>query len=309
MSRDSTVKLVIIVVELALVAALMVSRGLTVAVGDLGKPVGFALLLLVVALFYQKRKVSSFVMCLLGLTHVVVFTAGYTLLMYSVSTLNAPLVDQQLMNFDKACGVSLPAIVEWAKANPGITGWLQLTYDSLLIQTALVVTVLGMRGKRVPMEQFVMQFILSTLIVLLALTFAPALGPFHAYGYELNGAQERYMEHFTALRDGSMTRLTLSEAEGLITFPSFHTTWAIILAWAYRRDLLLFVPLSLVNLAVIFSTLTTGWHYFADVVGGVLVAVVVIWLTNALKPWFYDENEEPRMVGSRNAAGPDVPQT
>lgn len=301
LSRDSAVKLVIIVIELALVATLMLSRGLTVPAGDLAKPVGVAVLLLAVGVFYKRRGVSSFVMCLLGLGHVVVFTAGYTLLMYSVASLNTPLFDSQLVNFDRLCGISLPGIVEWTKAHPDVGRCLKLTYDSLLPQTALVVIVLGMRGKRVPLEQFMMQFMLTTLIAMVGLAIAPAIGPFHSYGYAMDDTQARYLEHFSALRDGSMTQLTLSEAEGLITFPSFHTTWAILLAWAYRRDRWLFIPLSVVNVAVIVSTLTTGWHYFGDVASGALVAVFAIWLTTTMKPWFYDENEEPRMTRAQPA--------
>ncbi|MFK7817828.1 MAG: phosphatase PAP2 family protein [Planctomycetaceae bacterium] len=296
MSRDSFVKLIIIGIELLLVATLMLSRGLTVPTQDLRMPIVVGAVLLGVAAFYRKRGVSSFVLCLLGLTHVVVFTAGYTLLMYSTATLNRPLVDANLAAFDQSCGVSLPAIVAWAKANPNIRGWLNMTYDSLLPQTALVVMVLGLRGKRLPMEQFMMQFMLTTLLCIVGLALMPAIGPFHHYGYEMNVAQTRYVEHFTALRDGTMTKLTLSQAEGLITFPSFHTTWAILLAWAYRRQMLLFIPLSLINLAVIASTLTSGWHYFADLCSGVLIAVIAIWFTHAVRHWFYDENEQPRML-------------
>ena len=296
MSRDSLVKLLIIVAQIAVLTGIMFSRGLTVPIQELGMPLTVGAGLLGIAFFYSKRGESDFVLCLLGLAQVVVFTGGYTLLMYSVATLNAPLVDAKLAAFDEACGVSLPAIVAWAKGHPNLTWWLQQAYDSMLPQTALVVMMLGLRGKRVPMEQFVMQFILATLLCILCLWMLPAGGPFHHYGYDMNPAQARYMEHFTALRSGAMTELTLSEAEGLITFPSFHTTWAILLAWAYRREWWLFVPITFVNLCVIFSTLTSGWHYFADLSGGVLIAGFVICLTHASRGWFYTADEEPRLA-------------
>lgn len=296
MSRDSFVKLIIIFLEVSVLAAVMMSSGLRVPVPELQMPVGVGVLLLGIALFYHKRGVSEFVLCLLGLAHVVVFTGGYTLLMYSVASLNGPLADGRLAAFDEACGVSLPAIVQWAKTRPELTYWLQQAYDSVLPQTALVVMVLGLRGKRVPMEQFVMQFMITTLLCIVGLWLVPAAGPFSHYGYEMNEAQARYLDHFMALRSGAMTNLTLSEAEGLITFPSFHTTWAILLAWAYRREKLLIVPLSLVNLAVILSTLTSGWHYFADLSSGVLIAVIAITFTHFAHGWFYTAEEEPRFM-------------
>ena len=77
----------------------------------------------------------------------------------------------------------------------------------------------------------------------------------------------------------------MSASAVLVTFPSFHTTWAILLAYAFRGRRRWFIPAVILNAAVIAATLTTGWHYFTDVIGGVLLAVAVIWLTKRLEPW------------------------
>ena len=42
--------------------------------------------------------------------------------------------------------------------------------------------------------------------------------------------------------------------------------------------------------------MTTGWHYFSDLVGGVVVAGIGIAITHKLAKRFYDENEEPHLV-------------
>lgn len=296
MSRDSLLKLAIIVCVIALNVVLMSSRGIQVPRTEFAVPAAAIMLLTVFGLFYRWRRVDSFVMCLLGLGHVVVFTSAYTLLMYSAGTFSAPLTDQYLVHFDHACGISLPAIVAWAQAHPTITGLLKIAYDSLLLQTALVVIVLGMTGRRVPLEQFVLQFILTALLTVLGFVFFPAIGPFESYGYAMDASQERYVEHLMALRAGEMSVFTLSGAEGLITWPSFHTTWAILLAWAFRRHKWLFAPAIVVNLAVIASTMTTGWHYFADVVAGAAVAVAAIWMTTLTRHWFYTDSEDPILV-------------
>jgi membrane-associated phospholipid phosphatase len=81
------------------------------------------------------------------------------------------------------------------------------------------------------------------------------------------------------LREGVRTAVTWRGAEGLITFPSFHTTWALLLAWAFRGRPRWFVPSAVLNAAVIVATLTTGWHYFADVAAGAALGVAVIWWT------------------------------
>jgi len=40
----------------------------------------------------------------------------------------------------------------------------------------------------------------------------------------------------------------------------------------------------LLNLMVVASTLTTGWHYGTDVIGGILVAVTAAVATHRLRP-------------------------
>jgi membrane-associated phospholipid phosphatase len=76
-----------------------------------------------------------------------------------------------------------------------------------------------------------------------------------------------------ALRASGSLAVASQEA-GIVCFPSFHVVWAIFFAaslWGFRR---LRIPVAVVSAIVILSTMTTGWHYFVDVVGGVLLAIV-----------------------------------
>src|SRR5712692_5267217 len=72
------------------------------------------------------------------------------------------------------------------------------------------------------------------------------------------------------------TYVLSSQEVGVVCFPSFHVVWAILFAaalWGFRW---LRIPVALVAAMVILSTMTTGWHYFADVLGGVLLAIISI---------------------------------
>ena len=70
---------------------------------------------------------------------------------------------------------------------------------------------------------------------------------------------------------------------GVITFPSFHTIMALITiqAWSWHRALK--IPILTWNLAVIFTTLPIGGHYFVDLAAGGLVWLgwnrIAAWLT------------------------------
>ena len=73
-----------------------------------------------------------------------------------------------------------------------------------------------------------------------------------------------------------------STAVGVVCFPPFHVVWAIFSAatlWGFRW---LRIPLVLLSGMIILSTMTTGWHYFADVLGGILLAVISIVLAKGL---------------------------
>ena len=78
------------------------------------------------------------------------------------------------------------------------------------------------------------------------------------------------------MRGGLRSGLSLADTEGLITFPSFHTVWALLLVAACPRPAKAFSVV--LNAAVIVATLTTGWHYLADVLAGIVVFYVACWL-------------------------------
>lgn len=279
MSRDSRIKWTLIGLTICAAGALIHVQGLHFPPEDAGSPLGLAVLLAAAAAYYHSRNEESFVACLNALLHVTVYTACYAVLMYAAAVLNRPFVDDVLMRLDAVAGVHVPGVVAWSRAHPHIEAVLQLAYNSLLWQTPLVIGVLGFSGDRRALEQFVLQFMLGTWICLVGFCLWPAEGPFAGYGLQPSETQSRYLAHLRELREGVRTVATWRGAEGLITFPSFHTTWAVLLAWSVRRRPWLFGASVLLNGAVVIATMTTGWHYFADVVAGGAVAAAVVGAT------------------------------
>jgi hypothetical protein len=276
MSRDSLEKLGLIGATVVATAMLAVGLGLTFPPGDLWNPLGIAGLLAAGAWYYRRQGTDAFVLCLTALLHVTLYTACYSTLMYAVGAIGRPFVDDALVACDAALGCDVASIQVWAERHSTINAGLQLAYNSLLWQTPLVIVVLGFGGDRLKLEGFVRQFMLSTLACAAVFAAWPGEGPFAAYGYAPSASQSAYLDHLHALRDGTRTLITWRGAEGLITFPSFHTCWAILLAWALRGRGWLTVAAVLLNAAVIVSTLTTGWHYGTDVIGGGVTAVLAI---------------------------------
>ncbi len=236
--------------------------------------------------FYRRKQNKQFVAILSTLMQVVAYTMSFTTLMYAVAAIGRPFVDESLIAFDAACGVYLPAIFAWSGRHPTMARLLAAAYDTMLLQTAAVIAVLGFANQLRELQGFVRQFMLSSLLVMVVFALWPAAGPIWAFGYDAHPAHGRYLDHLFALRSGARTLISWRDAEGMVTVPSFHTTWAILLAFALRRYRWLFVPSVVLNLAVIVSTLTIGSHYFADVVAGIAVAAAAIAVSYALEAWF-----------------------
>ena len=215
---------------------------------------------------YHYRNVESFRLCLSALLLTVVFSSGFVTLTYLGARLSPPLVDDWLVRCDRLLGFS--TLRPWQATGAGI--FLTIAYYSLLVQTAATIAILGLRNQREPLERFLQQMMVAGLIVLACFLVAPAIGP---CAVAPSADQVHYLEHFQELRAGARTGLDLADAEGLITFPSFHVVWALLLVAACPRPLKAFSIL--LNSAVIVATLTTGWHYLSDVLAGIVVYYAV----------------------------------
>lgn len=302
-SRDALEKLGCISATAAAAALLAVGLGLSLPPRDLLNPLGIAALLGCAMWFYRRRNAETFVLCLEALLHVTLYTACFSVLMYAVGAIGRPFVDDRLVELDAVLGLHVPSVKAWADAHPQVNGVLRLAYNSLLWQTPLVIAVLGLGGDRSRLEGFVRQFMASTLLCAMVFALWPAEGPFVAYGFAPNASQAAYLDHLHGLRDGTRTVITWRGAEGLITFPSFHTCWAMLLAWALRGRGWLTVAALLLNVAVILSTMTTGWHYGCDVLGGGLTAVLAItasqvWVTGIVPRTQVNESASTPVVAS-----------
>ena len=64
--------------------------------------------------------------------------------------------------------------------------------------------------------------------------------------------------------------------QGLVTFPSFHTSLAIITTYAVRGIKVVATPVAILNGIVIISTLPEGGHYLIDLIAGAVISTIAI---------------------------------
>ena len=288
-NRDLQLKSLLITLTGVAAFALLIRHGMRFDFRSAAVSAGTVGLLLPFAIVFNGRKLVQFSNLLTGFVCMVAFNLFLTILTYAGTPLNAPLADSVLMSWDKAMGIHLPAIVAWVRQYPTIEWIFYRAYFSVLPSTLLALIVLGLDPDVRRLREFVLHYILGGLICTVLYFMLPAVCPFGAYGYEGRPEQTRFLEHFLALRAGEFHVVSLTNLEGLITFPSFHTTWAILLAYSFRHYRWLFPPMAILNLAVVISTMTTGWHYGADVVGGILTAMVAIYITRSSRQWLHQD--------------------
>ncbi len=248
--------------------------------------------------YFRVRGNRCFAETVAGLIQMLIFTIGFTVAMYAVCSLGRPLVDDRLAACDAALGFHLPAVLAWVQRHPQASAVLELAYGSLLPQAVLAIVVLGLTGRDRQLHRFLMAFFCALLLVLIAFALWPAAGPFAHYGLEPSAVQQRYLEHLHGFRHGASTVISWRAAEGLVTFPSFHTAAALLLTSAWRGNRGLFVTAALWNLTVIASTMTTGWHYLVDVLGGVVLAALSVAVSRVWERW-----REGRLAAARQALG------
>jgi membrane-associated phospholipid phosphatase len=188
-----------------------------------------------------------------------------------------PLVDGALTKLDATLfGFEWSVEANWVANHPALDWLLQRAYFSLYYQGALVFLVGSITRPGDRNGEIIWQFCISLVLTCAIFVFTPALGHVAHIGTD-------WMKTLTMIRNGEWADLDFSHVEGIISFPSFHTTLAILLVYAVRDHrwlLAVFVPL---NMLLIVATLSVGGHYFVDPAAGAAVAFVSIAATRLLR--------------------------
>lgn len=293
-SRTTWLNVALISLTIGLDLVMLPWFGLRVELSSIAVPLATVVILSAAALWYIHRGETAFVLALGSLVQIVVLASAYAVLMYCCGAIGMPMRDAALESFDKACGVDIGGLVRWTDSHPTIKSILSFSYDTVMLQTGLALIVLGLRKDAARLQGFVFVFITTVLVSILGLALFPAIGPYEANGYSPTPYQQAFITDLLALREGTFTTLRVDELEGLVTCPSFHTVWAVLLMWAFWNVPWLRWPAVVLNALIVFSTVALGWHFFADVVLGLAIAGVGLWAWHKIQPRLFLTDGTPR---------------
>ena len=192
--------------------------------------------------------------------------------------------DAWLAAADRALGLDWHAYLALVDGRPMLNGLMKGGYESGIVVLGLIPCAFAVTGQRRQMQRFLMALWLSGAATLAIFMFMPALHAFAYYGIgitDLHGLhpvllENRFVAQFTALRAPGPHRIPMGELEGLVEFPSFHTTMSFLFVWALWPLRWLRPPVVVASLLSLSSTPIDGAHFFVDMIAGAVIAAVAI---------------------------------
>jgi hypothetical protein len=217
--------------------------------------------------------------------------------------LQFPLRDGWLVKLDDAMGFHVPTIIGWSHAYWPI-GWvLDRSYPLLSLLLPVAVLLPAILGKREAAERFLLANTAAFIFSFPIFTLVPAVGPWAGYQFAGSQAQISCEAAIVALHNGSDTAAMAS----LVTFPSFHVIWAMLSACALWSIKPLRIPSTILASLIVISTVTSGWHYVADIIAGFMIVGISLCCAN----WIMGVNktEQSRTQDSKIRRNRDIIKT
>ncbi len=232
-----------------------------------------AVLLLISLIYTTVRREPRLSYLAVTGAQLLVYTALAGVLSYCLAAGNRSTIDAQLVSADHFLGLDWTTMYAWGKTHGVAYRVLIGAYYSLIPQLILMQIVLFTKGRLDRGRELFWLFILTSLGCVLVSGLFPAAGAFATFNVQ---TADPYVQHFLALRDGSMKNIDLQQIQGVVQFPSFHLALAVILTYAARGMPVLFPFFFLLNTLVIAATPLVGGHHFADLWGGALLTLGAI---------------------------------
>jgi membrane-associated phospholipid phosphatase len=165
---------------------------------------------------------------------------------------------------------------------PNLFPYAYVSYAVIYLQPILVPLALGLTKQPERLQNFVLACTLSICVAVLISAALPANGTYFLYNLPAdlpNFKASGYLiqlHNLPFIRDGSLRSLYITHLGGVVEFPSFHATAAVLGMWALW-SLWWMRPFALIaNIGMLFATPLIGGHYFVDIIAGVVLAILAI---------------------------------
>lgn len=281
---------ILVLASLALTTCLVLVAGLSVSFDNAWNAALFCILGMACGHFYRPGT-AIWIDRLVAAIECLALLSAATLLggvaSYAAAALGQGYIDDTLVALDAVAKLDWLAFWNFVLAHPRIDRALHYAYGSIFVFPTVMLLALAFTGKATHAHRFIAAFLISLALTNLIFLFTPSksaalyfLGS-HAPNLPPSGAI--HIPIIEALRSGAMQTIPLADMHGLINFPSFHTTAAILFIWGAWQVRWLRAIGVIVNGAMLIATPIHGGHYFVDLFGGFIVAGIAILIARRLK--------------------------
>jgi membrane-associated phospholipid phosphatase len=212
----------------------------------------------------------------------VLFTYAFSILSFILTgILPLPNWDEALAAADHSLGLNWLDVYRWLARYPSIEANARAIYLSLGMEIVILFIALELLGHHSEARAFLLWFMVSAVAAVGIGFLMPATGTFVYYHLPI-AATTAYVSQMADLRNGTLRNINPSDYAGLVQFPSWHATLAILCAYVAMPLRIFKIPLLVLNILIILSTPTVGGHYFIDIVAGIILAPLAIGLSGYL---------------------------
>ncbi len=243
---------------------------------------GLLILWIVGVLIREQRPRLGLFLSSFSQSFLFIFIVGYAL--SAAITTPFAIIDTQLLTIDEKLGFSSLGLLNWTHQFPHLVSYLHACYDTWFFQIVLTPMLLALFNDINEIDRYFVATFASLLIGATIYYFWPTIAPAGILEspYFLQSQHELVMRFNQVHQHLPVTVF----GGGMIAFPSFHIINSLLVTYAWRRRWYIFIPLLILNISVVFSTMALGYHYLIDVIGGVILAAVSILLAHRLSCMF-----------------------
>ena len=294
--------LIIGCVAVALVVSLALT-GFSIKPASLLLPVAMAGVYLAAAFYNAHRgeKRDPLVIFTLGSTgQVVVLSMLMGPLTYVAASADLPFQDTTLGALDRALGFNWPAYIGFMSSNDTMISGAIFAYSMIRWPVFGIPVALGFAGRFRRLQEFTLALALSLIATTVISALVPAIGIYDeraisgSHAIFQSPAYLAQLHDLPAVRNGMLRDLDLMKLAGIVTFPSFHATSAVVFFWALW-SVWWMRPIAVVTMgAMLLVTPFVGGHYIVDIIAGIALGIVAIvaarWISNrVLSPTLDDK--------------------